>query len=508
MHNTLILDCYTDEPSGYGVRPFLGSHQIHLSQALSSKGIDHKYLTIEDLRYGDLQRKGKVIDPFSRELLHSTNNRDQALELVMQAQTIYLIMGCFVEYEYFSSVPAKNSEIFSFLKNSKAKIILFYVMASENVFSDEYLKSELKTVIEHTEIGNTYRYILEESVGADFTQPNYDLLAKISGSPIQIIEQLRYPIIAEIETGTGCNTPSCTFCIEAARKHQTQYREPDDIIRQVKSLYNSGVRNFRLGRQPNFYHYQKYNVQKLEFMLEGIRSACPDLETLHIDNVNMIDVIRPHGEAFTQLITKYCTAGNIAPFGIESFDDHVRQETKVTGKADQIIAAMEVINKYGQKRGKNGFPLLLPGINLIYGLPGQTVKTHEINLEYLQKILDLGLQTQRLFYRRMTRSTGISFDEGPQETEEYLAYYQDIMESYVIPMQKRVYPVDLKLTGFREAIIQNGHTILRTLGTCSIRAHNKKSGFMKPYENYCVKVIGHIEPKLLDVQVISDNCDN
>ncbi len=47
----VILDCYTDEPSGYGVRPYLGTHQIHLSQALAYRGLPHIYLTIDDLRY-------------------------------------------------------------------------------------------------------------------------------------------------------------------------------------------------------------------------------------------------------------------------------------------------------------------------------------------------------------------------------------------------------------------------------------------------------------------------
>jgi radical SAM superfamily enzyme with C-terminal helix-hairpin-helix motif len=49
----VIFDCYTDEPSGYGVRPYLGTHQIHLSQALSHLGVDHVYLTIDDLRYAN-----------------------------------------------------------------------------------------------------------------------------------------------------------------------------------------------------------------------------------------------------------------------------------------------------------------------------------------------------------------------------------------------------------------------------------------------------------------------
>lgn len=497
MHKTVILDCYTDEPSGYGVRPYLGSHQIHLSQALSYKGVRHSYLTIDDLRYSERLSNGNQKEDTEKtdiSILQTTKNCENALNIINSADVIYIVMGCFVDYQYFSALPPKNNEVYKYLRNTPAKKILFYVLGASNGVPEEYSRSSLSGIIDHIEHGNTYRYILEDISGQDrfdYLKPNYALLKDISKSHVQIIDQLKYPIIAEIETGTGCNTPTCSYCIEAVRRLKVSYRSPEDIIGQVISLYNSGVRHFRLGRQPNFYHYQRQNVGDLERLLSGIRENCPDIETLHIDNANMLDVVRNNGEAFTQLIVKYCTSGNIAPLGIESFDDNVRDASNIMGKADEVLKAIEIINKYGQEKGEDGFPKLLPGINLIHGLPGQSSKTHDINLKYLDKILTSGMQTQRLFYRRMTRPTGISFEDGPEQTDDYNNCHDDIVKKFVLPMQSIVFPKGTILKNFREVVFDGTYTTLRTMGTCSIRASVEGNRGLDPYGYYNIEVFGN-----------------
>jgi radical SAM superfamily enzyme with C-terminal helix-hairpin-helix motif len=401
---TIILDCYTDEPSGYGVRPFLGSHQIHLSQALETLRIPHQYITIEDLRKERTQ-KNTDIDTFN-----STKNRKEALDLLTRAKTIYIVMGCFVEYDYFNSRPPKADEVLVYLRESNATKILFYVMGTAEEISPDYQISKLKEIISEVEPGNTYRYVfknLKDNLSenhSNLINPDYKLLDNISSERVPIISDLKYPIIAEIETGTGCNTPFCSFCIESVRSPKVIYREPKSIIKQIKSLYDSGVKHFRLGRQPNFYHYQNQNIDKLEELLYGIRNTCPSLETLHIDNVNIINVIGQKGIEFTKKIVKYCTSGNVAPFGIESFDENVRKETGVIGSSDQVMKAIEIINEYGAFEGDDGFPQFLPGINLIFNLPGSTEKTHEINLNYLRRIIEKGLKTRRLYFRNITKS--------------------------------------------------------------------------------------------------------
>lgn len=496
----VILDCYTDEPSGYGVRPYLGTHQIHLSQALAFFSLDHCYLTIEDLRYCS---RGIIEDPDNTDLstLNRTKNCDNALSILHQAKVIYIIMGCFVDYSYFSAIPPKSDEVYTYLKETTAKKILFYVLGTEDGIAPDYKNSRLNELIDRVEYGNTYRFVVDNN-SVDLINPNYDLLDKISSFIPPIISQLRYPIIAEIETGSGCNTASCTFCIECVRQLKPSYRAPHSIVKQIKSLYDVGVRHFRLGRQPNFYHYQNQDVYQMETLLSSIREVCPLIETLHIDNANIVSVITREGVEITKLIARYCTSGNVAPIGIESFDHRVRNAIHKPGTAEQALKAIEVINEYGQAKGKDGFPLFLPGVNLIYGLPKQTTATHEINCEYLKKILANGWQTRRLFYRKMTCPTGTSFSDGPLSNQEYQEWFQEIVEDYVLPMQLRLYPLGMVLKNLREVIWKNGDSYLRTLGTCSIRIMVKGTK-LEPYASYDARVIRNIGYRLLEGELVS-----
>ncbi len=503
--DVVILDCYTDEPSGYGVRPYLGTHQIHLSQALAYLNEDHSYLTIDDLRYCS---RGILQDSANTDLstLNRTKNCEDALSILHRAKTIYVIMGCFVDYSYFSTIPPKSDEVYAYLKNTRGRKVLFYVLGTADGIAPDYESSRLSTIMDRVEFGNTYRFVLEQKSSQRNTEliaPNYAILDSISSFEPQIISQLRYPIIAEIETGAGCNAATCIFCIESLRRLRPSYRDPDAIIKQIRCLYDAGVRHFRLGRQPNFYHYQYQNISQVKKLFSGIRESCPNIEMLHVDNANIISVTTKEGYEITKLIVRYCTSGNVAPLGIESFDQDVRRAICKAGTAEQAVKAVEIINEHGQIKGPDGFPYFLPGINLIYGLPKQTPTTHKINIDYLNKILNDDLQTRRLFFRRMTHPTGISFSDGPLSNEEYAQWFKDIVEYFVLPMQSKVYPPGTILRNFREVVLKNGDSYLRTLGTCSIRVLVKGKK-LEPYKSYDVRITDNLNYRLLQGELLSE----
>jgi len=48
--NYTILDCYTDEASGLGVPPYLGTYPRYLFGYLKKKGLEPNYITVDDLR--------------------------------------------------------------------------------------------------------------------------------------------------------------------------------------------------------------------------------------------------------------------------------------------------------------------------------------------------------------------------------------------------------------------------------------------------------------------------
>ncbi len=60
IYEDTILDCYTDEPAGLGVPPYLGVHPRYLAGHLKGKV---NYITIDDLRnYFEPKKEGVKTD--------------------------------------------------------------------------------------------------------------------------------------------------------------------------------------------------------------------------------------------------------------------------------------------------------------------------------------------------------------------------------------------------------------------------------------------------------------
>jgi len=86
----VILDCYTDEPSGYGVPPYLGVHQRYTSAALDYLGRKHFYLTIDDLRYAKNKKKEVPYGTTDISTLNLSLNTKRALSLLRKAKRFIL----------------------------------------------------------------------------------------------------------------------------------------------------------------------------------------------------------------------------------------------------------------------------------------------------------------------------------------------------------------------------------------------------------------------------------
>ena len=157
-------------------------------------------------------------------------------------------------------------------------------------------------------------------------------------------------------------------------------------------------------QQTCFFSYQNRDVDAVERLLAGVRAVCADLEVLHIDNADPLAVASPNGLRIARHVATYCTEGNCAPMGVETFDPVVVRRNLLTCTPEILMRAVEHINEAGADRGPDGLPTLLPGLNLIYGLPGETHATHLANLTWLQRIYDAGLLCHRTNVRRFGRS--------------------------------------------------------------------------------------------------------
>jgi radical SAM superfamily enzyme with C-terminal helix-hairpin-helix motif len=240
----------------------------------------------------------------------------------------------------------------------------------------------------------------------------------------------------------------------------------EDIVNEVVAYYQRGARHFRLGKQADFYASDR----PIE-LLKQIRRLCPDIETLHIDNVNPNSVITPNGKKITEAIVTYCTPGNVAALGVESFDPDVVKANLLNTSPAIAMEAIRIINRYGAERGENGMPKFLPGINIIFGLLNETKETHKRNMDALQHILDEGLLLRRINLRQVAIFPGTYIEQhgGNKFLKKNKKYYwkwrNEIRQNIDVPMLKRLVPTGTILKDVWTEIYDGKTTFCRQMGT-------------------------------------------
>ena len=170
------------------------------------------------------------------------------------------------------------------------------------------------------------------------------------------------------------------------------------------------MRNFRLGAQTCFISYHAHldgtetprpDPEAIERLLSGIASLGVDL--LHLDNANPA-VMAAHPEESEQIlrsIVRHCTSGNVLALGMESADPAVVRANNLNATAEQVMQAIELINRIGRERGPTGLPAVLPGLNFIIGLDGETKRTLDLNYEFLKTVLENDLLLRRINIRQV-----------------------------------------------------------------------------------------------------------
>jgi radical SAM superfamily enzyme with C-terminal helix-hairpin-helix motif len=205
--------------------------------------------------------------------------------------------------------------------------------------------------------------------------------------------------------------------------------------------------------------------------LKGIRKNCPDIRVLHIDNVNPVKVVADKNNEITKAIVKYCTAGNVAAFGVESFDKEVIKENMLNSSPEIAYDAIKILNKYGAEKGENGMPRFLPGINIIFGLKGESKKTHEENIFWLKKVYDNGLMLRRINIRQAAIFEGTPLYEqaGDKFLRKNKKYYwkwrNDIRQNIDWVMLQRIAPKGTVLKDCYAEIYDGNTTFCRQFGT-------------------------------------------
>lgn len=477
MH-TAIIDCYTDEPAGLGVPPYIGVYPRYMAGAL---GDDVYYLTIDDLRlfknYNSEAKKTKESQKTNIKINNLTNNCKNIERILNKTKTLIVILGVHTPGKYLSAVPGTLHEVSSLIKGLRCRKIL----TGPAVYGTQLEGGKF--------FERTSQECFDEVKDFSFS---YDDIANYAVRGASILNQIPDIRVVEIETSRGCQrTKGCSFCTEPVKYKTLEFRNAKDILGEVKRLYDLGARYFRLGKQSCFYSYPGAGV-----LLKAIRDTCPEIRVLHIDNVNPVNVLSAGGIKLTKAIVKYCTPGNVAAFGVESFDSKVIKDNNLNCTPEQVYDAVKILNKYGSSRGLNGMPLFLPGINLLFGLKGESKTTHEENMFWLKRILDDNLLLRRINIRQVSLFPGTPlFEESKnrflkKNKRYYWGWRNGIREKIDYPMLRRLVPEGAVLKDIRTEIYDGKTTFARQLGTYPLIVGIKHR---LPLNTFCnVKVTGHM----------------
>ena len=96
-----------------------------------------------------------------------------------------------------------------------------------------------------------------------------------------------------------------------------------------------------------------------------------------------------------------------------------------------------MINKYGAQRGERGLPKLLPGLNFIAGLNGETKHTYQKNIDLLNNIREQNLLLRRINIRQVE---GEGFQEIVQS--DFKQFKETVRDEIDKPLLKELFPLN------------------------------------------------------------------
>ncbi|MCC3144937.1 radical SAM protein [Halanaerobium sp. Z-7514] len=473
--NISIIDGYLDEPSCLGVPPYISPHLRYLWGALLEAGITPErlnYISIDSLR----------------------QDKENYLKQLEAEDIVIMIAGTTVPGHYLGGQPASAAEIkeisqklFYPTKVLGGPITLIPKMRAKFKADFDIISSEVAAF-------DIYQRLLKKEIPLNMIAEKINSWA-IKGAEL-VKEHPNYPhLIAELESFRGCPRPKhCAFCSERLKK-VSYSRSPEAISSEVQALAAAGIHHYRLGAQTDILLYGaelkngsfNLNPAQIKELYQGIRKADPQLKVLHMDNMNPAQIAKnPKAAAeIIETITKYNTAGDTAAFGLESADPVVLNKNNIDSTVEENYFAIKMLNEIGGRR-EEGIPKLLPGINFVHGLIGESEKTFSHNYNFLKRLLEAGLLLRRINIRQVVRLG--SYPEVKYSQGQFKKYKQQINQEINHKMLQQVFPKAVILKDLYSEKQKGSLNYCRQLGTYPILTAviGKKDNFFAE-----VKVIDH-----------------
>ncbi|HTY47310.1 MAG TPA: radical SAM protein [Methanomassiliicoccales archaeon] len=444
MTRVLVIDGYIDEPACLGVPPYMSP--------------------LVRAAVGAARDAGAIVDLVNIDEIRKTWK-------LPRADVTLLLGGCAVPGRYLGGMPASDREVMRIGASASGVRVLggpasLEVRAGEEEAFEHVAEKDPAAMLYDILIGRP-----EKQRWRDLDEWNRWLLRGADS----VLKHPDYPqpLIAEVETYRGCvryRSGGCSFCIEPLKKKPV-FREPEDIVEEVRKLRELGVTNFRLGAQTCFISYKAKgnsetptpDPEAIESLLSGISRL--GIEVLHLDNANPA-VIASHPEEsgkVLQSIVRHCTSGNVLALGMESADPQVVEANNLNATADQVMEAVRLINEAGKERGPTGLPRLLPGINLIAGLDGETPGTFDLNLKFLRELRSKGYWLRRINIRQVMPIRR-EFESGASHSA-FVRFKNEVREEIDNPMLREILPIGTELTKVFLELREGKRTFGRQVGT-------------------------------------------
>lgn len=415
--SVLVVDGYIDDPAALGVPPYISPMVRSIAGAAIDAGADRvDYLTI------DMIRKGARIP-------------QDSVSVVLSGNT--------VPGKYLRSMPMSVRELSELLPRLGG-----WRLVGGSAATTEAAKG-FDFAIERDMAASLYDGMIGKEVGERLrTLDEWNRWMLLGADIVTSHQDFPEPLVVEIESYRGCHrwaSGGCSYCIEPS-KGRPLMRSPDDIIAEASKLRDLGVRNLRVGGQTCIVSYGADPdspvptpvPEKVDDLFEGLQSL--GFDVLHVDNANAA-VISSHPEEAGQVLATLadrCTDGNVLALGMESADPRVVMENNLNSTSEQVMDAVRMINRIGGSRGPRGMPRLLPGINIICGLDGETSATYGMDMNILNRMKEEGLMIRRINIRQVLpirREYSVKVDQ-----RRFKRFKEEVREDIDRIMLERVAP--------------------------------------------------------------------
>jgi len=239
---------------------------------------------------------------------------------------------------------------------------------------------------------------------------------------LPVVRESKYTAWVNIQY--GCDK-FCTYCIVPYTRGKQRSRKSEDIIDEVRELYNNGYQEVTLlGQNVNAYGKDFDSNYDFADLLGEVAST----------GIPRIRFVTSHPWDFTdKMIDVISKCDNIMPYihlPIQSGSDRI---LKLMGRKYTIQEYLEIVRKLREK-----IPNVSITTDIIVGFPGETNEDFEKTLDIVNKVKYDLAYTFIYSPREATPAAKMKDDTSMEEKKERLAKLNDLINKYALESNQKM----------------------------------------------------------------------